>query len=66
MLGGEVESVPLTSSLQFDVEALQKIVEEKQPDVTIICSPNNPTGCVIDDDDLRTLLRIVARACRDR
>jgi histidinol-phosphate aminotransferase len=58
VLGGEVESVPLTNSLAFDVEALQKVVEQKQPDVTIICSPNNPTGCVIDDDSLRTLLRM--------
>ena len=57
VLGGEVESVSLTSSLKFDDAALQRIVEEKQPDVTIICSPNNPTGCVIDDDNLRKLLR---------
>ena len=57
VLGGEVESVSLTSSLQFDIGALHKIIEEKQPDVTIICSPNNPTGCVIEDDDLRMLLR---------
>ena len=58
VLGGEVESVSLTSSLRYDVEALQMFVETKQPDVTIICSPNNPTGCVIDDEDLRSLLRV--------
>lgn len=57
VLGGEVESVPLTNSLQYDTEALLKAVEEHQPDVTIICSPNNPTGCVIDEDALRALLR---------
>ena len=57
VLGGEVESVPLSSALQYDSEALQRVVEEKQPDVTIICSPNNPTGCVIDESCLRTLLR---------
>jgi histidinol-phosphate aminotransferase len=56
VLGGEVESVRLTSALKYDVAALQKIVEERQPDVTIICSPNNPTGCVIDEPDLRSLL----------
>ena len=58
VLGGNVESVSLTSSLKFDVEGLHKAIEEKQPDVTIICSPNNPTGCVIDDDNLRSLLQI--------
>lgn len=57
VLGGEVESVSLTSSLKYDIEALQRVVETKQPDVTIICSPNNPTGCVIDDNDLRHLLQ---------
>ena len=53
VLGGGVESVPLTSSLQYDSEALRKRVETLQPDVTIICSPNNPTGCTIDDDALK-------------
>ena len=57
VLGGEVDSVPLTHDLQYDTEALLKAIEERQPDVTIICSPNNPTGCVLDDDVLRALLK---------
>ncbi len=57
VLGGKVETVFLTADLEYDVEALQRFIEEKQPDVTIICSPNNPTGCVIDDDALRALLK---------
>jgi len=57
VLGGEVESIPLTSGLQYDSEALLKAVADRQPEVTIICSPNNPTGCVIEDDALRALLK---------
>lgn len=57
VLGGEVSSVSLTSSLKYDGGALQNSVEETQPDVTIICSPNNPTGCVIDRYGLINLLR---------
>jgi histidinol-phosphate aminotransferase len=57
VLGGEVISVPLTSDLQYDSGALLRTVESLQPDVTIICSPNNPTGCVLDDDGLRDLLK---------
>src|SRR6185369_11994927 len=57
VLGGTVETVFLNSDLQYDTEALVRFVDEKQPDVTIICSPNNPTGCVIDDDALRALLK---------
>src|SRR6476469_3426807 len=56
VLGGKVESIFLTPELQYDSEALHEFVAEKQPDVTIICSPNNPTGCVIDDDALKAIL----------
>src|SRR5262245_37643744 len=54
---GEVESVLLTPDLKYDGEALLKTVEARQPDVTIICSPNNPTGCAIDEATLRSLLK---------
>src|SRR5258705_1493761 len=57
VLGGEVVSVPLNHELQFDMAALLKEIEEMQPDVTIICSPNNPTGCVISDEDLVVVLK---------
>jgi histidinol-phosphate aminotransferase len=57
VLGGEIVSVPLTGNLKYDTKTLQKVIEDTQPDVTIICSPNNPSGCVIHDDDLKTLLR---------
>lgn len=57
VLGGAVESVSLTTDLRYDVAGLQKAIEETRPDVTIICSPNNPTGCLIDDQDLASLLQ---------
>lgn len=57
VLGGEVETVSLAPELTYDVAALLKTIEEKQPDVTIICSPNNPTGCVINESDLIALLK---------
>ncbi len=57
VLGGEVRSVPLTERFQFDVQALLRSVVDERPDVVILCSPNNPTGCVISDDDLREILR---------
>ena len=57
VLGGEVVSVLLTPALTYDVNALVRTIDEQQPDVTIICSPNNPTGCVIETADLEKLLR---------
>jgi histidinol-phosphate aminotransferase len=57
VLGGDVETVLLTPDLKYNSEALLNTVEAQQPDVTIICSPNNPTGCVIDEAALRSILR---------
>ncbi|HEX8293580.1 MAG TPA: histidinol-phosphate transaminase [Pyrinomonadaceae bacterium] len=56
VLGGDVLSVPLNDQLGFDVPALRKAIEHDQPDVTILCSPNNPTGCRIEEDALEDLL----------
>ena len=56
ILGGEVVSVPLASDLTYDTAALLRALEEQRPAVTIICSPNNPTGCVISEADLAALL----------
>jgi len=56
VLGGEVLSVPLDNEFQFDVDALLRVIERTSPDVVILCSPNNPTGCQISDDDLRKIL----------
>lgn len=56
VLGGEVISVPLTSALTYDTGALLQAIERDKPDVTIICSPNNPTGSVLGDDELKRLL----------
>jgi histidinol-phosphate aminotransferase len=58
VLGGDVESISLTNTLQYNSALLLSVVEERQPDVTIICSPNNPSGCVIDDQDLVKLLGV--------
>ncbi len=58
VLGGETLSVPLNSDLQFDISALKDAIEKSQPDVTILCSPNNPTGCRIERDDLKQLLEV--------
>src|SRR5437763_15706892 len=52
VLGGEVISVPLNSELIYDGPALRRAIESAWPQVTIICSPINPTGRVIERRDL--------------
>jgi histidinol-phosphate aminotransferase len=56
ILNAQILSVPLTPKLTYDLPALRAEIRENCPDVTIICSPNNPTGCVIDEDELARLL----------
>jgi histidinol-phosphate aminotransferase len=56
ILGGQIQSVPLTSDFRFDRAAILSALKESAPDVTIICSPNNPTGSVLSDDELEALL----------
>jgi histidinol-phosphate aminotransferase len=57
IFGGEVISVPLTPHLSFDVSALMEVTAEQRTGVLILCSPNNPTGCRIEDEDLIALAR---------
>ena len=56
VLGAEVISVPLNSDLGFDLPALKSEIESVRPEIVIICSPNNPTGCVMSQADLVSLL----------
>jgi histidinol-phosphate aminotransferase len=57
ILGGEATSVPLTDRLSFDVPALIRATRGMQGGVLILCSPNNPTGCRVQDGDLKELAR---------
>ena len=56
VLGGEVVSVPLTSQLTYDSDAMLSAAKSTQPQVIVVCSPNNPTGCVMEASDLVALL----------
>lgn len=57
VLGGEVLSVPLTEELRFDPRAIRKRATEGRADVMILCSPNNPTGCRLEEEEVLDLAR---------
>ncbi|MFN0123556.1 MAG: histidinol-phosphate transaminase [Blastocatellia bacterium] len=57
VMNGEIISVPLTEDLTFNIPRLATTIKLQRADLTIICSPNNPTGCVISRADLASLLR---------
>jgi histidinol-phosphate aminotransferase len=55
--GGEIISVPLNEDLTFNFPRLASKIVTSKADLAIICSPNNPTGCVINTRDLATIAR---------
>jgi histidinol-phosphate aminotransferase len=59
ILGGEAIRVGLGPELQYDAAEMLRIRRELAASVTIVCSPNNPTGGVLAPEE-------VARLCDDR
>jgi histidinol-phosphate aminotransferase len=55
ILGGEVVSVPLGPELEYDASALLQAQRESGAAVTIACTPNNPTGGVLDPREIERL-----------
>src|SRR6185436_18566858 len=47
-------SVPLRPNFSFDVDAL--VEASRDAAVTVICSPNNPTGTLLETDALKRIL----------
>jgi histidinol-phosphate aminotransferase len=47
---------PRRSDFSVDVKAAAVVLREREPDLTFLTSPNNPTGQSLDPDDLATLI----------
>jgi histidinol-phosphate aminotransferase len=56
ILGAEVIRVPLNPDMTYDVDALISKSEDAGAGVLIVNTPNNPTGSVIRNGDLRRIL----------
>ncbi|WP_216694236.1 histidinol-phosphate transaminase [Dietzia psychralcaliphila] len=56
--GTDTEWIPVDrgADLAIDVEAALAAIAEHRPDVVFLTTPNNPTGHVIELDDLRRLI----------
>lgn len=55
--GGNVIKIPFNADLYWDIEAIINAVTPKTK-LLFICSPNNPTGNRIKDEDLKKLLEL--------
>jgi histidinol-phosphate aminotransferase len=58
VLGGEAIRVALGPELEYQADELRRIRHELAAPVTIVCSPNNPTGGLLPADE-------VSRLCDD-
>ena len=56
-LGGSVVTVDLTPDLQYDVPAMLRAITPRTK-VIVVCTPNNPTGDFIPDDDLMKIVEV--------
>ncbi len=49
-------SVPLDSAFQLDMPAMLQAIEESSPAVIFLAYPNNPTGNLFTEQDVRTII----------
>ncbi|MBE2898471.1 histidinol-phosphate transaminase [Pasteurellaceae bacterium 20609_3] len=56
--GVALKAVPLRADFQLDLPEIQRHLDGVK--VLFVCSPNNPTGTLIDRDDLTALLEMTA------
>lgn len=52
----EMIELPLTSSFQIDIAALQPYIDDAAVKLMFICSPNNPTGNLLQQSDITYIL----------
>jgi histidinol-phosphate aminotransferase len=55
ILGGRAVPVPLDDRLRYDAPALSAAQRDSGATLTIVCSPNNPTGCSLSRDAIEEL-----------
>ncbi len=55
---GQYVAVPRNDDFSLDVAGVETAVTRHNAKVLILCSPNNPDGSLINDDDLRRLLAL--------
>lgn len=54
--GTAVATGERTDDLALDLDEVRRVLAESTPAITFLCSPNNPTGMVEDETDVRQVL----------
>jgi len=56
ILGATVKTLPLGENFTYDIPALKQVMSDPEVALTILCSPNNPTGSILGQEGLEELL----------
>ncbi len=55
-MGAEVIEVPLDQNFDIDLESTLSIIENSDPDLIFLASPNNPTGNAYSEDRIKSII----------
>ncbi len=58
MFGGNLVAVPPLPSLHFDLDAIAEAVKTHQPALTVLTTPNNPTGLSIPLPEIKRIAEL--------
>ena len=56
--GGEVKYVPIGEGMSYDLDAVKAAIDENTA-IVYICNPNNPTGALINPNELKQFIMTV-------
>lgn len=56
---GQVIEIPLDDMFEYEIETYIQTIKDEKPALVFLCTPNNPTGCVLDRD---TVIKVI-EAC---
>lgn len=62
MTGATPAEVPLQNDYSLDLEAVKQEIADPRTKLVFLCSPNNPTGNWIPEDEIRTVCRAASKA----
>ena len=57
IFSGRVVPVDLMPDHTFNLPAIHEAIHRERAHTVILCSPNNPTGCIVSNPDLEALLK---------
>ncbi|MFK2826684.1 histidinol-phosphate transaminase [Bacillus sp. B190/17] len=60
LMGGVPVEIPTTKDHKFDLEAMLEAINEKTK-LVIVCNPNNPTGTIVEEEELREFFKRVPK-----